>query len=153
MVRETIVNEEPCVRCGSKVRKKELGIDSLIDYIEICITCGHENVVFLASALLALSQSSPSQSSALFKKRRLQTYNLGLKKYRRNDKSVTFQGSPADIAQKNLASAVNCIKILAQNVEMPDEQIIETFLEKVFLRLEKLKYRNENIEVNESELF
>lgn len=127
----SLVNTEPCVRCGNRTRIKESSTNFDIKYIEVCIQCGHENYI------LAKLHSSTS----LFRELRLKNYRLGLRKYRNNNEEESFKGSPYDVAQKNLAALANCITIIGANKKEESNE----YLEKMMIAIESMFYHIEHL--------
>lgn len=118
-----------CPRCGGPKAKRVGSTDYRILYILSCLTCGNSLEVF----------KEDTANKIKFELLSLAHFKRGLRKYRNNKELQTFNGSPKEVAQKNLIGAHNCISLLIQNnIEIPEGSMILKILEKVFDTLEEV---------------
>lgn len=151
-----ILTGVPCVRCGSTTKRREpkpyTSSAEHFEYVDICIYCGHEYYGGVRE------KDTTKSNSIIFDELKKKSYKLGLRKYRNNNEDRKFQGSPIQVAEKNLAALANCIEIIFKNSDEleldeyinPKEKIvINQVIEKLFDKLQQLDKQINNHGSNE----
>jgi len=144
------ISLDTCERCGENGKRKELGTDGFIEYILICITCGHDTIK------LRKNYYEDNVYQGHFNHERQRSWERGLRKYRNKSKGVPFKGDPFAVALKNLGALANMIEILGGRSELDsvDYDKIQDILTLIFNKLFKDKVLlQENIEIYTNQLF